>query len=62
MDYSDLHNKSKEELVSMRKELNAKLMKLSFDLAANRLKDSSQLNKTKKDIARILTALQLKST
>lgn len=59
---NELQNKSRDELIIMHKELNAKLMKLGFDLAGNRLKDSSQLNKTKKDIARVLTALQLKST
>ena len=55
-----IKNKSREELLSMRKDLNAKLTKLSFDLAGNKLKDVSQIKKTKKDIARILTDLNTK--
>lgn len=55
----NLKNRSKEELLKMRGDLKAKLMKLNFDLAGNKLKDFSQLKKTKKEIARILTALNL---
>lgn len=58
MKKSDLKNKSKEELFKMHSDLKAKLMKLNFDLAGNKLKDFSQLKKTKKEIARILTALK----
>lgn len=54
---NDLQNKSKDELVAMRRELKAKMMKLNFDLADNKLKDVSQLKKTKKEIARVLTEL-----
>ena len=50
-------NKTKDELINMHNELKAKLMKLGFDLAGSKLKDISQIKKTKKDIARILTVL-----
>lgn len=50
-------NKNKEELSLQYKDLKSKLFKLNFDLVANKLKDISQIKKTKKDIARLLTAL-----
>ena len=53
----DLQNKSKEELIAMLKELRVKILELSFDLTENKLKDSSSINKTKKNIARILTII-----
>ena len=54
----DLQNKTKDDLSHMLKDLKAKLLKLNFDLADNKVKDVSQVKKTKKDIARILTALK----
>ena len=60
MKNDDLKNKSKEELSRIRNDLKAKLMKLNFDLAANKLKDFSQVKKTKKEIARVLTSLRIK--
>ena len=57
MSMEELKNKSKEELVQMHSELKAKIMKLSFDLAGSKLKDVSQIKKTKKEVARILTVL-----
>lgn len=48
---------NKEELSAKYKELKSKLLKLNFDLAANKLKDVSQIKKVKKDIARVLTAI-----
>ena len=51
-------NKTREELAGMFKEQKAKLLKLKFELNEKRLKDVSQIKKTKKDIARILTALK----
>ncbi|MBI2065216.1 MAG: 50S ribosomal protein L29 [Candidatus Yanofskybacteria bacterium] len=44
----------------MLREHKTKLAKLSFELEANTLKDSSQVKKTKKDVARILTLLKSK--
>jgi len=51
-------NKTEEELANMFKDQRTKLLKLKFDLNEKRLKDVSQIRKTKKDIARILTALK----
>ncbi len=53
----DTNNKSREELSSSLTELRTKLVQLEFDRADKKLKDASQFKKTKKDIARILTAL-----
>ena len=53
----DTHNKSKQELANSLSELRVKLSQLRFDHADKKLKDFAQFKKTKKDIARILTAL-----
>ena len=53
----DTNNKSKEELTNALKELRGKLAQLNFDLAEKKLKDTTELRKTKKDIARLLTAM-----
>lgn len=58
MKASDLHNKSREEFNHLLAELRSKLLTLNFDLADNKVKDVSQIKKTKKDIARVLTALK----
>jgi len=55
---ADLHNKTQEELNQLLAELRAKLLKLNFDLADNKVKDVSQIKKTKKDIARVMTILK----
>lgn len=55
---TDLKNKSTEELKIMLSDLKSKLAKLSFELEAHILKDTSQLKKTKKEIARTLTVLR----
>ena len=60
MKFEELKNKSKEELTQIHNELKAKVMKFSFDLAGSKLKDVSQIKKTKKEIARILTVLNSK--
>lgn len=54
----DLQNKTKEELSQTLVDLRAKVLKLNFDLADNKVKDVSQVKKTKKDIARILTIME----
>jgi len=53
----ETQNKSKEELSATLKDLRSKMTRLGFDAGEKKLKDSSQLNKTKKDIARILTEI-----
>lgn len=62
MKVSELKNKNRDELLGILNEVKAKLARLSFEIEANTLKDTSQIGKTKKEIARILTVLgQLKS-
>ncbi len=58
----DLQNKKKEELSTMLKDLKAKLLQFNFELGEKRLKDFSQVNKTKKEIARILTELSKRTS
>lgn len=54
----DLQNKTKEEISMMLNELKSKLLQFNFELGEKRLKDFSQVKKTKKGIARILTMLK----
>ncbi|HEY4507227.1 MAG TPA: 50S ribosomal protein L29 [Candidatus Paceibacterota bacterium] len=56
MKYRDIQSKSKNELEEMLKDLRIKLGKLRFELAGQSLKDTSQIGKMKRDIARVLTA------
>lgn len=58
MKIPDLNNKSRDELNQLLADLKAKLLKLNFDMADNKVKDVSQIKKTKKDIARILTIMK----
>ena len=58
----DIQNKTKDDLNHMLRDLKAKLLKLNFDLADNKVKDVSQVKKTKKDIARVLTGLKSQNT
>jgi len=58
----DLQNKTKEELGMMLKDLKAKLLQFNFELGEKRLKDFSQVKKTKKEIARILTELSKRTS
>lgn len=53
----DLQNKTKDELNMILKDLKAKLLQFNFELGEKRLKNFSQVGKTKKEIARILTKL-----
>ena len=62
MHISELKNKSKDELNQLLVDLKAKILKLNFDLADNKVKDVSQVKKTKKDIARVLTLLKSQSS
>ena len=58
MKYSELENKSMDELKSLLEENIVKLGKLQFDHQQNTLKDVSQLKKIKLAIARIKTAMK----
>lgn len=59
MKYQDLQNKSVAELEEMLKEDKIKLGKFRFELANKTLKDSSQIGKTRKEIAQIMTAIKI---
>ena len=54
----ELKSKSCDELKQLLADLRAKILKLNFDLADSKVKDVSQIGKTKKDIARVLTLLK----
>lgn len=60
MKYSELNQKNKEELEETLKSLKVKLGKLRFDLSGNNLKDTSQIGKAKREIAKAKTALRNK--
>ncbi len=57
MKQRELHNKTKTELAHLLSELRGKLLQFRFDLADKKLKDTSQVSKTRRDIARVLTLL-----
>lgn len=59
MKFPELQNKSQNELQEMLKEFQVKLGKLKFELAGQSLKDTSQIGKARKDIARVMTALKI---
>lgn len=61
MKYADLQNKDLSELQIILKELQVQLGKLRFQLADKALKDYSKIGKSRKDIARILTAAKSKA-
>lgn len=52
---SELRDKSDDELVTLEKDLRDQLIKLSIARATQRMRNSSQLGKLKRDIARIKT-------
>ncbi len=62
MKYADLKNKDAKELQKMADDLKIKLGKFKFELANKTLKNFDQLGQTKKDIARVLTAIQKQKT
>ena len=55
---ADIKNKTSNELTNLIKEYKTKLARFSFELEAHTLKNTSQIKKTKKEIARVLTALK----
>lgn len=52
---SEIRDKSDEELIALEKSLRDQLVKLSVARATQRMRNSSQLNRVKRDIARIKT-------
>jgi ribosomal protein L29 len=61
MKYSELTTKTPQELRTMAEELRAKIGSMKFDLADRKLKKTSDMKVTRRQIARILTALSAKS-
>jgi len=60
MKAAELRNMSVEELSAKHMELKENLFRLKFKMTTGDLEDVSQINKTKKDIARILTIINEK--
>ncbi|MBC7195662.1 50S ribosomal protein L29 [Deferribacteraceae bacterium V6Fe1] len=60
MKAAELRNMSVEELNAKHGELKENLFRLKFKMTTGDLEDVSQINKTKKDIARILTIINEK--
>jgi large subunit ribosomal protein L29 len=52
---SEIRDKNEEELVTLEKELRDRLVKLSVARATQRLTNTAQLSRLRKDIARIKT-------
>jgi large subunit ribosomal protein L29 len=52
---SEIRDKTDEELAALEKDLRDQLVKLSIARATQRMRNSSQLGKIKRDIARIKT-------
>lgn len=62
MKAAELRKMSVEELIAKHAELKENLFRLKFKMATGDLEDVSQISKTKKDIARILTIINEKRT
>ncbi|MEA1926304.1 MAG: 50S ribosomal protein L29 [Patescibacteria group bacterium] len=58
MKAKEINHKSKEELQEILKEKKAKLVQLRFEMTSRQLKDHTQIRRTKKTIARIMTKLK----
>ncbi len=57
MKYTELKEKSLQELEGLLKEKKLELFELRMKLKTMQLQDTSQIRKTRKDIARIKTAM-----
>ncbi|MRI58723.1 MAG: 50S ribosomal protein L29 [Epsilonproteobacteria bacterium] len=57
MKYTEIKEKSLQELEGMLREKKLELFKLRMQLKTMQLQDTSQIRKTRKDIARIKTAI-----
>ncbi len=56
----ELREKSQAELQNLLRDRRERLRQLRFDLASGKIKNVREIRQTKKDIARILTILNLK--
>lgn len=61
MKIQELRKKTKQDLEKLIRDLREKLHQFRFDLAGGKLKNIREIRGIKKDIARILTILSLKS-
>jgi ribosomal protein L29 len=60
MKISELRQKPKAELDKLFLELSEKIGKLNFDLVSGKVKNVREIRETKKDIARIMTIMNVK--
>lgn len=60
MKYTELKDKSLEELKGLLREKKLLLFQLRAKLKTMQLQDTSEIRKTRKDIARIMTAISAK--
>ena len=58
MKFSELQDKSKQDLQKQIVQNKGKVRQMRFDIASGKQKNSDQLGKAKKDIARLLTKLR----
>lgn len=62
MTVQELRQKNEQELHTLLNEARVKLHELSFKAAAKQLKDFSEVGKTKREIARVMTILRERRT
>ena len=60
MKIKDIREKNQKELEKKLSELRNKLTKMKFDISGKQVKNHREIRKIKKDIAKILTVLNLK--
>ena len=60
-EFNAIKNKSVEEIEKQLGELRARSIDLKFDLASGKVKNISEIQKNKKSIAQLLTALKERS-
>ncbi|PIS39333.1 MAG: 50S ribosomal protein L29 [Candidatus Nealsonbacteria bacterium CG08_land_8_20_14_0_20_38_20] len=60
MKIDELRQKPKEEIGKLLDEKRERLRQLRFDLVSGKVKNVKEIRETKKDIARILTIINLK--
>ena len=61
MEIKELKQLSKEELKKKQEDAREKLRQMRFDLQAGKVKDVREIRQVKKDIARMMTLLKIKS-
>ena len=59
-DIKSLHDKTKDELLQLASDIKKELFQLRLDKSQNKLKNQRSLSTKRKDIARILSVLNIK--